>query len=137
MEETMTEQEHATLLSYLSAQRDHVLETLEGLDDEALRHPVLPSGWSCLGLIQHLTLDVERFWFSGIVAGEQTILDDLDTIPMPGSWIRMFPPSTFSTPTDRRSPVPMPSSPTFRWTLHRPFGHPVSSGIGDFTPCDR
>ena len=64
-----------TLLSYLNAQRHHVLGILEGLDDEALRRPVLPSGWTCLGLVQHLALDVERFWFRGAVAAEQTVID--------------------------------------------------------------
>lgn len=39
-------------LSCLSAQRDHVLEILEGLDEEALRRPVLPSGWTGLGLVR-------------------------------------------------------------------------------------
>lgn len=85
MGETMTDQEHVTLLSYLNAQRDHVLGILEDMDDDALRRPNLPSGWSCLGLIQHLTLDVERFWFGGIVAGDQTVLDDLNQIP--NAWI--------------------------------------------------
>jgi hypothetical protein len=32
---------------------------------------VLPSGWTCLGLVQHLAIDVERFWFRDIVAGQQ------------------------------------------------------------------
>lgn len=67
--------ESRTLLSYLDAQRRHVLGILEGLDDEALRRPVLPSGWTCLGLVQHLALDVERFWFRGTVAGEQSVID--------------------------------------------------------------
>ena len=85
MAETTTDSERATLLSYLNAQRNHVLEILGGLDDDALRRPILPSGWSCLGLIQHLTLDVERFWFGGIIAGEQTVLDELNEIP--NAWI--------------------------------------------------
>jgi len=62
--------ETALLLDYLGAQRAHVLGILDGLDDEALRRPVLPSGWSCLGLVQHLALDVEQFWFRRVVAGE-------------------------------------------------------------------
>jgi len=69
--------ESTTLLSYLSAQRAHVLGILEGLDEEALRRPVLPSGWTCVGLVQHLALDVERFWFRCVVAGEQTVIDGL------------------------------------------------------------
>ena len=73
--------ESKTLLSYLSAQRAHVLGILEGLDEEALRRPVLPSGWTCLGMVRHLALDVERFWFRGIVAGEQTVIDGLADAP--------------------------------------------------------
>src|SRR5580704_9316142 len=59
------------LLASLTDQRGHVLGILEGLPDEALRRAVLPSGWTCLGLIRHLALDVERFWFRAVVAGEQ------------------------------------------------------------------
>ncbi len=73
--------ESTPLLSYLSAQRNHVLGILEGLDEDALRRPVLPSGWTCLGLVRHLALDVERFWFRGIVAGEQTVIDELAEAP--------------------------------------------------------
>ncbi|GAA4350931.1 DinB family protein [Angustibacter luteus] len=63
-----------TLQSWLEGQRRHVLGILEGLDDDALRRPVLPSGWSCLGLVQHLALDVERFWFRGVVAGDPDVV---------------------------------------------------------------
>src|SRR3954447_4748761 len=42
-----------------------------GLSDEQLRRPVLPSGWSCLGLVRHLTLSDERYWFGVVVAGER------------------------------------------------------------------
>jgi len=73
--------ETKTLLAYLSAQRDHALGILEGLDEEALRRPVLPSGWTCLGLIQHLALDIEQFWFRAVVAGEQSVIDELADAP--------------------------------------------------------
>ena len=66
--------EREALLSALNGQRDHVLGILEGLPAEALRRPVLPTGWTCLGLVQHLTLDVERFWFRAVVAGEHVDL---------------------------------------------------------------
>ena len=33
------------LLDYLNEQRHHVVGTLEGLSDDQLRRPVLPSGW--------------------------------------------------------------------------------------------
>ena len=69
------------LLAYLNAQRKHVLGILDGLDEEALRRPVLPSGWSCLGLVRHLALDVERFWFRGTVAGEQAVIDEVAQAP--------------------------------------------------------
>jgi hypothetical protein len=69
-----TTEESRALLAYLTAQRAHVLGILEGLPEEALRRPVLPSGWTCLGLVQHLALDVERFWFRAVVAGEDVEL---------------------------------------------------------------
>lgn len=43
-----------------------------------LCRPVLPSGWSCLGLVQHLALDVERFWFRAVVAGQPVELESGD-----------------------------------------------------------
>jgi hypothetical protein len=67
--------ESQTLVSWLNGQRAHVLGILDGLPDEALRRPVLPSAWTCLGLVRHLALDVERFWFRAVVAGEQVELE--------------------------------------------------------------
>jgi hypothetical protein len=58
------------LLRYLEAQRNHVLGILEGLSEEQLRRPVLPSGWSSLGMVKHLALSDEHYWFRCIVAGE-------------------------------------------------------------------
>ena len=58
------------LLETLEVQRAHVLGILEGLSDEALHQKDLPSGWSCLGLLRHLALDNERFWFSDVMAGQ-------------------------------------------------------------------
>jgi hypothetical protein len=62
--------ERSVLLGRLADQRRHVLTQLEGLSDQQLRRPVLPSGWSCLGLVRHLTLSDERYWFEVVVAGE-------------------------------------------------------------------
>lgn len=59
----------------LTSQRRHVLGILEGLDEDAMRKPVLPSGWSCAGLVQHLAVDVERFWFRAVMAGEPAAWD--------------------------------------------------------------
>jgi hypothetical protein len=66
-----------TLRHYLDGQRQHVLGILEGLPDEQLRRPVLPTGWSCLGLVRHLALDVERFWFPGVFAAEPDVVGQL------------------------------------------------------------
>ena len=74
MSQPAAAKESGTLLSSLNDQREHVLGILEGLPTEALRRPVLPSGWTCLGLVQHLAIDVERLWFRRVVAGEP--LDD-------------------------------------------------------------
>jgi uncharacterized damage-inducible protein DinB len=71
------------LLAALDDQREHVLGILEGLSDEALRRRVLPSGWTCLGLVRHLALDVERFWFRGVIAGERLDLDGDDAWQVP------------------------------------------------------
>jgi hypothetical protein len=62
--------EHASLIGPLAGVRRHVFAQLEGLTEEQLRRPVLPSGWSCLGLVRHLTLSDERYWFEVVVAGE-------------------------------------------------------------------
>ena len=64
------ERERELLLGYLQAQRRHVLGIVDGLDEAAMRRPVLPSGWSCLSLLHHLALDVERLWFPAVVAAE-------------------------------------------------------------------
>lgn len=79
MSEADADSEVTSLLRMLDGQRRHVLGILDGLDDDALRRPVLPSGWNCLGLVQHLALDVERFWFRGVVAGYEEIIRDLPT----------------------------------------------------------
>jgi uncharacterized damage-inducible protein DinB len=65
----MTKESQA-LLSSLADQRDHVLGILEDLSEEDLRRPILPSQWTCAGLVHHLAIDVERFWFRAVVAGE-------------------------------------------------------------------
>jgi uncharacterized damage-inducible protein DinB len=78
MTQKATTAEVHALLSSLTSQRNHVLGILEGLSDEALRRPVLPSGWTCLGLVRHLALDVERFWFRAVVAGEKVDLESGD-----------------------------------------------------------
>jgi hypothetical protein len=46
-----------------------------------LRRAVLPSGWNCVGLLQHLSLDDERFWFQAVVAGDQAVIDQVVNAP--------------------------------------------------------
>jgi hypothetical protein len=60
--------EAAALKHFLDAQRFAVLEILEGLSEEQLRLPLLPSGWTPLGLIEHLGL-AERHWFQRVATG--------------------------------------------------------------------
>jgi uncharacterized damage-inducible protein DinB len=66
------------LLSSLATQRAHVLGSLEGLSEEDLQRPILPSQWTCAGLVHHLAIDVERFWFRAVVAGEPMPADEQD-----------------------------------------------------------
>ncbi|GGB40983.1 hypothetical protein GCM10011492_34790 [Flexivirga endophytica] len=61
--------EKATLTAYLQEQRAAVLAIVEGLDEAALRTPVVPSGWSPIGLIWHLG-GAEMYWFEIVLAGE-------------------------------------------------------------------
>jgi uncharacterized damage-inducible protein DinB len=74
------------LLAVLRGQRRHVLGALDGLSDDQLRRPVLPSGWSCLGLVRHLALDVERWWFRRILGGETLAQVEVEGAPV-DAWV--------------------------------------------------
>lgn len=63
--------EKEVLRKTLQNQREHVLGAVEGLKDEELTRPILPSHWTCVGMINHLALDVERWWFRQVFAGEE------------------------------------------------------------------
>lgn len=71
-------------LAALQSQRRHVLGILDGLDDEALRRPVLPSGWSCQALLHHLAEDDEAFWFQAVVAGDEAVVEQVLTVAADG-----------------------------------------------------
>lgn len=73
------EPEIEALRAVQDGQRQHVLGILEGMTDADLRRAVLPSGWTCLGMVNHLAMDVERFWFRAVIAGERTVIDELAT----------------------------------------------------------
>jgi hypothetical protein len=63
-----TVSEKTTLLTFLRAQRASVLAILDGLGEGALTTAVLPSGWTPLGMVEHLG-DAEWHWFQEIVTG--------------------------------------------------------------------
>jgi len=73
--------EQQVLLRALNRQREHVLEAVDGLGTDDLRRQVLPSGWSCIGLVNHLSLDVERFWFQAVIDGDQIAIDEVLASP--------------------------------------------------------
>jgi uncharacterized damage-inducible protein DinB len=56
------------LLTFLDAQRRSVLAIVDGLSEDDLRKPVVPSGWTPLGLIEHLA-GAEFYWFQIIASG--------------------------------------------------------------------
>jgi len=64
--------ETSVLLKVLESQRRHVLGIVDDLSEEQLRRAVLPSGWHCLGMVKHLALSDEHYWFRCGVAGEST-----------------------------------------------------------------
>jgi uncharacterized damage-inducible protein DinB len=69
--------ERRALGAWLDYQRATLLWKLEGLDDEQLRRPMVPSGLTLLGLVKHLT-DVEHGWFARSFAqtGEPSLFYD-------------------------------------------------------------
>lgn len=60
--------ETTAIIAFLDAQRSSVLAILHGLDADALSSPILPSGWTPLGLLEHLGF-AERHWFLEVAAG--------------------------------------------------------------------
>jgi hypothetical protein len=71
----------ATLMTTLDAQRRHVLAAVDGLTAEQLGTSVLPSGWTPLGLIHHLAVDVERFWFRAVMTDDKAAWESLEDAP--------------------------------------------------------
>ena len=59
-----------------------MLSTLDGLADVDARRAILPSGWSVVGAVQHLALDVERWWFPAVLAGER-----VELVPDNKAWV--------------------------------------------------
>jgi hypothetical protein len=65
-ESTISERER--LQYFLDQQRNAVLAIIDGLDEPQLRTPVLPSGWTAIGLVLHLA-SAEASWFQRVVLG--------------------------------------------------------------------
>jgi hypothetical protein len=62
--------ERDRLQHFLDEQRNAVLAIIEGLREAELHTPVLPSGWTPVGMIRHLA-GAEAMWFQGVVLGTQ------------------------------------------------------------------
>jgi hypothetical protein len=65
-----TKADDEMLRAFLRAQRETVLAIVEGLDEEAWHRPVVPTGWTPAGMVEHLG-GAEWHWFQGVVAGKQ------------------------------------------------------------------
>lgn len=61
------------LLEYLEYQRSSVRSIVAGLTEAAWHTPVVASGWTVAGMVEHLG-GVERHWFAEVVAGQQVDL---------------------------------------------------------------
>lgn len=66
--------ERDVLLVYLNHLRDTMVRVMDGLTDEQVRTPGVPSGTSLLGLLHHLT-GVEMHWFQRVFLGEEVRID--------------------------------------------------------------
>jgi len=62
-------EERIRLVHALDVARNHVLDQVGTMRRADLYRSQVPSGWSPLGLIRHLTLSDERYWFEVVVAG--------------------------------------------------------------------
>jgi uncharacterized damage-inducible protein DinB len=60
--------ERETLTSMLDFYRDTAVWKCSGMSDEDLRKVIVPSGWSVLGMVQHLAY-VEQWWFQELFKG--------------------------------------------------------------------
>jgi uncharacterized damage-inducible protein DinB len=56
------------LLEYLEYQRSSVRSIVDGLDERGWHTPVVASGWTVAGVVEHLG-NAERHWFQEVVAG--------------------------------------------------------------------
>jgi hypothetical protein len=95
----------------LHQERDHVLGAVEGLSDEALGRPVLPSGWSCLGMVRHLNCRWSACTSAPLWPATRRSSTWSAAKPARGRWIRPCRPPTSLTATAARCPWRTPPSP--------------------------
>jgi hypothetical protein len=74
----------AALLASLQSQQERVLGILEGVPEADLHRAVLPSGWSCLGMLHHLTLG-SRFWLQDVMTGARSEWPEGDDFDVPAT----------------------------------------------------
>lgn len=72
--------EYEQLDGFLRYAQETMLFKIEGLADEDVRRPLVPSGTTLLGTIKHLAY-VHRWWFRVVFAGEQVDLPWTDDDP--------------------------------------------------------
>ena len=72
--------EKEMLEAFLDYLRATMLLKAEGLSNEDLRRPMVPSGTGLLAMVKHLT-QVERWWFRFVFAGEEVELLGSDDDP--------------------------------------------------------
>jgi hypothetical protein len=72
--------EKRALLAFLEAQRAIVLAIVAGMAEDTMRTPVLPSGWTPLGLVKHLGFAGRR-WFQRVATG---LVDEPPWTGLPG-----------------------------------------------------
>ena len=73
--------ERTTLVAYLDYLRESMVLKAQGVSDEDVRRPLVPSGTSLLGLLHHLT-EVEKHWFHHVLDGAKVEFAPLDE-PLP------------------------------------------------------
>ncbi|MHA7285942.1 mycothiol transferase [Arthrobacter sp. MDT3-44] len=67
----------AQLLAHLTAAREHVLDAVEGLTEQQMSVPLVPSGWTMTGLLNHLAFDDEMFWISAVLGANPAAIEAL------------------------------------------------------------
>lgn len=79
------------VMAELRTQRRHVAQALAGLSDLDMTATHPPTSWSPAALVHHLALDVERWWFAAVIAGDADARHYFEAHPG-GAW--SVPPDT-------------------------------------------